>query len=381
MIERSRPVRAWISFETTSALLLLTAASTPRDAFAQPSAVEGVTLFEDDFRDNRSGWALPDNPSERVLIDGSMLIERRVAGQLSTVEMRPSGLREGDDFTIEGRLRRLSGGADGFGTGLVFGAGSPTERFDFLISATGFFSVMKLSGGAAIPLVAWRESAEVRRDPGQVNELTIKKRGAELAFAINGFEVARVAYPGLLGSLVGFVVSSQQAARAERLRVARIEPLPPQTIAQPTQPKIEEPQKVPVIPEKRRAVAVLDMQDPSGKVSKETLTQLADLLGTLLAQGGAYSAIPRERLQAQLGQQKADSYKSCYDTSCQIELGRAVAAEAIVTSKVLRVGGECMMTAEIYDLKTELSIKAATAEAGCTDKELLKGVKMIASKL
>ena len=50
---------------------------------------------------------------------------------------------------------------------------------------------------------------------------------------------------------------------------------------------------------------------------------------------------------------KAESHQDCYDQSCQIELGKAVAAHKSLSSRLVKIGDSCSLQSQIYDLRTE----------------------------
>jgi hypothetical protein len=131
----------------------------------------------------------------------------------------------------------------------------------------------------------------------------------------------------------------------------------------------------------KRVLAVFDIQDLEGQIEKSTLDQLTEYLATQLTETKRYRVIPRDQLRKQLAAEKARSYKECFDVSCQIELGKAVAAEKSVVTKLLRVGSRCALTAQIYDLKTETTEKASSFDMECKSDQLLVGVAAIAKEL
>ncbi len=132
---------------------------------------------------------------------------------------------------------------------------------------------------------------------------------------------------------------------------------------------------------RREIVAVFDIHDATGRLKKKTLVQLTNYLGTVLAQTGSYSTIPREQLRSRLFEKKKGSYKECYDERCQIELGKAVAAQKTLATTLIRVGSKCAVTANLFDLKTETAVKGASVNTGCSPDELLDAMKQIAEQL
>jgi hypothetical protein len=127
-------------------------------------------------------------------------------------------------------------------------------------------------------------------------------------------------------------------------------------------------------------VAVFDMEDRGAGLSRETLNNLTDYLAAMLTEGG-YQVIPRDQIRERLKQQRKESYKKCFDQSCQIELGKEMAAQKSLATKVLKIGKKCRVTGDLYDLRRAASEKAATAGSGCSEDELLAAVEEVAAKL
>ncbi|RME22162.1 MAG: hypothetical protein D6806_13390 [Deltaproteobacteria bacterium] len=127
-------------------------------------------------------------------------------------------------------------------------------------------------------------------------------------------------------------------------------------------------------------VAVFDMEDRGSGLKPEVLENLTEYLSVLLAERG-YKVIPRDQIKQRLVEQKKESYKSCYDQSCQIELGRELAAQKALATRVIKIADTCQVAATLFDLKKAATDRAASAEAECTEKSLLQAVRKIAEKL
>jgi hypothetical protein len=128
-------------------------------------------------------------------------------------------------------------------------------------------------------------------------------------------------------------------------------------------------------------VAVFDIENRGSPLSKEQLITLTDYLGTKLGERGMYRIIPRRDIHARLTQVKKESYKECYDQSCQIEIGRELAAEFTISSSIGRVGKLCLITASLYDLRKAATSKTATARGPCTEEDLVNAIEEAADKL
>lgn len=127
-------------------------------------------------------------------------------------------------------------------------------------------------------------------------------------------------------------------------------------------------------------VALFDMEDKGSGLEKQVIGNLVDYLAARLTEGG-YQIVPPEQIRLRIRSEKKESYKSCFDQGCQIELGRELSAQKTLATKILRIGDTCQVTAVMYDLKRAATERAATAESKCEVNQLLGAVKQIASNL
>ncbi len=127
-------------------------------------------------------------------------------------------------------------------------------------------------------------------------------------------------------------------------------------------------------------VAIFAIEDKGARMAPGVLGNLMDYLSAQLVAGG-YQVLPPGQIRERLRTEKIESYKECYDQSCQIELGRELAAEKTLSTKILRIGGRCQLTAVMYDLRRATAESAATEQSGCGEKELLGAVRKLAARL
>jgi len=141
--------------------------------------------------------------------------------------------------------------------------------------------------------------------------------------------------------------------------------------------------QAPAAPQAARGdiVAVFDVQDSTGTHRADTLESLSEYLATKVTESGGLQVVPRSQIRARLVTEKTASYKECYEQACQIELGKAVAARKSLSTRLLRIGERCVLTATLYDLKSESAERAASAPNDCTPEGLLKAVDSVASQL
>jgi hypothetical protein len=124
----------------------------------------------------------------------------------------------------------------------------------------------------------------------------------------------------------------------------------------------------------RPIVAVFDMQAQGAPVSAPTLAALTDLLAASLAATGTYRTIPRSQIKDRLTKLKLESYRECYDQACQVELGRELAANKSLASRVVYLDGQCILTLELYDLESSTTDFAHTARGGCSEGALFSAL-------
>jgi len=128
-------------------------------------------------------------------------------------------------------------------------------------------------------------------------------------------------------------------------------------------------------------VAVFEVEDRSRVTDAATIAALTDQLATQLVERRAFRVVPAADLRARLAEAKKASYQACVDERCQIELGKAVAADRTLSARILRVGEGCTINGVVYDLKTEATERAASVRGGCTPEALVAGIERLAAKL
>lgn len=131
-------------------------------------------------------------------------------------------------------------------------------------------------------------------------------------------------------------------------------------------------------------VVVFEIEDErarSQRLSDEKTEALTDFLRSQLAAGGRFQVMPPGEVQQALRARKAESYKACYDEACQIEVGKELAAEKSLATKIARIGTSCLITSTLYDLARATTETSAPHRGACKDDDLLEGLERIASLL
>jgi hypothetical protein len=149
------------------------------------------------------------------------------------------------------------------------------------------------------------------------------------------------------------------------------------------------PAGAPLGPAPSWVVAVMEVEDvnarrPGQAIDPDLLRNLTDQLRVLIGQQRIRTidrGVQEQALREQVTAAKKDSYKQCVDASCQVELGKALAASHILRSSVTRFGQRCSLNAELIDLKSEVSIAAGSARGDCRPEGFLNMSEEVARRL
>jgi TPR repeat protein len=130
-------------------------------------------------------------------------------------------------------------------------------------------------------------------------------------------------------------------------------------------------------------VAVFEIEDATAKKKsdRDTIHHLTEYLGGQIGEGGRFRVVPSADLAKLLLEQKKESFRDCFDEACQIEIGKAVAAEKSLSTQIMHLGSSCIMKSVLFDLAKEVSEQVATVKGGCSTDELIATVEKVAFKL
>ncbi len=126
---------------------------------------------------------------------------------------------------------------------------------------------------------------------------------------------------------------------------------------------------------------MFNVEAPEGQLTESFKKTLSEFIGVQLTASGVYKVVPRSELQAALKRQKAASYKECFQESCQIEIGKEIAAEKTLSTKVSKIGSACLVTLSIYDLRSLTSDKAASQKGECSEEGVFESIQKCVAKL
>ncbi|MCB9645569.1 MAG: SUMF1/EgtB/PvdO family nonheme iron enzyme [Deltaproteobacteria bacterium] len=121
----------------------------------------------------------------------------------------------------------------------------------------------------------------------------------------------------------------------------------------------------------RPVVAVFALENKGTRFKQEELDRLLDYVGASLTSSGRYTVVPQDELKRALQTQKAASYKACYAESCQIEIGKELAATKTLAGTVSRFGRTCLVTLKLFDLAQAVQDAAGTGKGGCSEEAVM----------
>lgn len=126
----------------------------------------------------------------------------------------------------------------------------------------------------------------------------------------------------------------------------------------------------PTFAQDKPILAVMGIEDKTGKLERKDLEAATELLSVLLAVSGQYSVVERGKQDRKrkevVRQMKRESYDQCYDDKCRVELGRALAADTLVLCSVLKLGESCSLACRMVPLEKETAEGGGVVKFDCT---------------
>jgi len=120
----------------------------------------------------------------------------------------------------------------------------------------------------------------------------------------------------------------------------------------------------------RPILAVLEIEDSSGKFKPEDIQSATDFLRAGLVSTQRYYVVDKgrqeEKRQAMMSRLKRESYDPCHDESCRIELGRELAADTVASCSVTSLGSTCAFSCELVPLDKAASTQGGLEKFDCT---------------
>jgi hypothetical protein len=230
---------------------------------------------------------------------------------------------------------------------------------------------------------------------GLLGYLTIQELVVAL---IHGLSSDTVVGRKIAGGSTNYLYAGRKAGLPDGLAIVRV---PEQTKAElvleaTTEAKPIELAKTPAenkpaapLESSKWVVAVMRVEDLNADlkdraIDPDLVDNLGDQMRVFVSQRGIKTIDPSAQdrvLKEQIETAKKESYKECYDDSCQIELGKALAASHILRARITRFGKRCVLNAELIDLRAEVTVSAASAQGDCEAEGFLSMSEAAANSL
>lgn len=174
--------------------------------------------FFDDFDDNRFQWHEfnVEEASGKIEKGQYVFSHNRKEGSWTlwnSIEIDPT-----KDFTIEAKIQFL-GGFDQHGYGIIWGAQDLENKYFFIVTSRGFYTIRKMEAGKVKDLKAWTPNVYIR--PGNsTNILKIKRIGKTLLFYANNELICATDFYPFFGNEIGFTLARNMKISVDYLKVS-----------------------------------------------------------------------------------------------------------------------------------------------------------------
>lgn len=117
-----------------------------------------------------------------------------------------------------------------------------------------------------------------------------------------------------------------------------------------------------------KKVAIMRIEDKTKSINSSIIDSAEEFIRGELIASNIYFVISAERQNNEIMKtMKKESYKKCYERSCQIPLGKALSADTIIQGVITKFGKEYTLRLEMIDLAKEATILGATADFSSTN--------------
>ena len=184
-----------------------------------PTANHIKTLLNDNFNDNKNNWWQTENELNVLKIKNGYYEIFKKNGMMLTW-LKSFNLQESHDFEIEALISKTEG-KDINTYGILFGLKNSANYFCFGITGDGQYRFFSKENDKYNYIIDYKKSEYIDKY-NSTNKLKIQKTGNELMFYINDKFVDKSPLRSFFGKKVGFGVTSQIRAKADKITVNKI---------------------------------------------------------------------------------------------------------------------------------------------------------------
>lgn len=128
-------------------------------------------------------------------------------------------------------------------------------------------------------------------------------------------------------------------------------------------------------------IAVFPIDDRRNVLTPEEIGQITDYFGVKITETQRFIVVPRADIESALRAKQVESYAECFDESCQIEIGKQLAAEKVLHTQIVKIGQSCAVTSTLYDLRLSATEQAASEKTACDSDALVAALEAVAARL
>ena len=173
--------------------------------------------FSDEFNNNFNSWPIHSTPKMIAQIDKGFYNIKYWENDYSYRFWKPIFMDQNKDFFIESRIKQNAGNPKGL-YGIVWGSGSVSNSYSFVISSFGFYKIYKYKNEVFQELKEATQSMYIL-PTGQFNTLGIRKQKDSLSFYINSQKVFAQKFQPFMGSQVGIVLHDSLSVSVDYINI------------------------------------------------------------------------------------------------------------------------------------------------------------------
>jgi TolB-like protein len=130
----------------------------------------------------------------------------------------------------------------------------------------------------------------------------------------------------------------------------------------------------------KTSVAVYQLKT-SGAADKALGSALTSLLSSKLTSSSRLRVIEEAMLQTVMERQAMNASDACDDTICQVEIGKLVQAQKIITGDIVKLGTKYILSLKLIDIQSGANEFGTEDQCACTEDQLDQLVALAAVKV
>ncbi len=136
-----------------------------------------------------------------------------------------------------------------------------------------------------------------------------------------------------------------------------------------------------VAEEKKRKVAVIDILDTSATLDTAMLERATQYLWDRVVATKSFIVIARDRQKDAALALRKESFKECYDKTCNIQLAQRLAADTMLETRITNFGGQYVLSMSLTDLAKVAADRGETAPFDGTEAGLKEAIDLLVPKI